>query len=185
MNQKEHHSIAASVGISAICNELDVNPRLKIISIMLLGVMATSQQWPFQAYPAVVSKHKPASLEFETPLAKHHISAIRKAVRRGPNFAGHYTVAGWGCGTACAVYVIMDDSTGRIYEPPEISRAVDLGVGDAEPVFRANSSLMVLASCADPRIYGLKNCRRNFYRWNGSQLNLLFSQPVTATPKDH
>ena len=41
MNQKEHHSIAASVGISAICNELDVNPRLKIISIMLLGVMAT------------------------------------------------------------------------------------------------------------------------------------------------
>jgi len=115
-------------------------------------------------------------------MAKQHISAIRRAVQRGPNFAGHYTVAGWGCGTECAVYVIVDDSSGRVYEPPEISRGVDLGLGDAEPQFRVDSSLMVLASCADPRVYGLKNCQRNFYRWNGSKLILLSSEPVTAMP---
>jgi hypothetical protein len=154
----------------------------KIILIVLLGVMATAEQWPFQNYPAVVSKHKPAPLKLETAKAKQHITAIRKAVRRGPNFAGHYTVAGWGSGTEVAVYVIVDDSTGRVYEPPEISISVDLGLGDAEPAFRVDSSLMVLASCLDARVYGLKNCRRNFYRWDGSQLILLSSEPVTATP---
>lgn len=51
------------------------------ILIVLLGVMATAQQWPFRTYPAVVSKHKPAPLKLETLKAKQHITAIRKAVR--------------------------------------------------------------------------------------------------------
>jgi hypothetical protein len=163
----------------------NVNFHLRIILIVLLGVMATAEQWPFQAYPAVVSKHKPVSLKLETPRAKQYIPVIRKAVRHGPNFAGHYTVANWGCGTECAAFVIVDDSTGRVYEPPEIARGVDLGLGDTEPVYRVDSSLMVLASCPDPKVYGLKNCRRNFYRWDGRKLILLSSEPVTAAPSGH
>jgi len=139
--------------------------------------MATAQQWPFQTYPAVVSKHKPAPLKLETLKAKQHITAIRKAVQRGPNFAGHYTVVEWGSGTEVAVYVIVDDSTGRVYEPPEISISVDLGYDG--PHFRVDSSLMVVASCPDPRVYGLNNCQRNFYRWDGHRLILLSSEPVT------
>jgi hypothetical protein len=173
------------VGISAICNRTKLKRQLKIISIVLLGIMATAEQWPFQTYPAVVSKHKPVSLKLETPKAKLHRTVIRKAAQRGPNFAGHYTVAGWGSGTECAAFVIVDDSTGRVYEPPEIARGVDLGLGDTEPVFRVDSSLMVLASCLDPRVYGLKDCRRNFYRWDGSRLILLSSEPVTSTPTFH
>ena len=26
---------------------------------------------------------------------------IRKGAAKGPNFAGHYTIADWGCGTRC------------------------------------------------------------------------------------
>ena len=73
------------------------------ILIVLLGITATAQQWPFQTYPAVISKHKPATLKLETLKAKQHITAIRKAVRHGPNFAGHYTVVEWGSGTEVAV----------------------------------------------------------------------------------
>jgi hypothetical protein len=159
------------------------------ILIVLLGVMATTLQWPFQSYPAVVSKQKPVPVKLETPKAKLYRTAIRKAVRRGPNFAGHYTVAGWGCGTECGVFVIVDDSTGKVYEPPEISRSVDLGFDG--PHFRADSNLMVVASCPDPVAYGLKNCQRNFYRWNGRRLILLSSEPVTEAecarefPKTH
>jgi hypothetical protein len=76
-----------------------------------------------------------------------------------------------------AVYVIVDDSTGRVYEPSEISISVDLGYDG--PHFRVDSSLMVVASCPDPRVYGLKNCQRNFYRWDGRRLILLSSEPVT------
>jgi hypothetical protein len=155
----------------------------EILSIVLVGVLAAAQQWPFQAYPAVVSKAKPVSLKLETRLARERISGIRKAVQHGPNFAGHYTVADWGCGTECGVFVIVDDFTGRAYDPPEISKGVDLGL--AGPDFRVNSSLMVVASCPDPRVYGLKNCQRNFYRWDGSRLILLYSEPVTAIPNGH
>jgi hypothetical protein len=84
----------------------------------------------------------------------------------------------WGCGTACGVFVIVDDRNGKVYEPPEVARGVDLGVGG--PMFRIDSRLFVLANCPDPQVYGLKNCTRNFYRWNGARLELLTSEPVLS-----
>ena len=40
----------------------------------------------------------------------------------GPNFAGHYFVIQWGCGTSCLMMVIVDALTGKIYYLP-------LGIG--------------------------------------------------------
>jgi hypothetical protein len=155
-----------------------VNLRAGILSLFLASGLAAAQEWPFSEYPAVVSGEKPAAPKLETSLAREHVTIIRAAVRRGPNFAGHYTVAVWGCGTACGVYVIVDDHTGEVYEPPEISKGVDLGF--AEPGFRADSSLMVVANCPDPTEYGFNNCERKFYKWDGSRLVLLKAEAVTA-----
>jgi hypothetical protein len=152
-----------------------------ILLIAVSGGTATGQSWPFQKYPATVFDGQPARPKLETPLAREHVTIIRKAASRGPNFAGHYTVVDWGCGTSCGVYVIVDDLTGKIYEPPEISKGVDLGV--AGPKFRPNSTLMVVASCPPPEVYGLKNCQRKFYKWDGSRLVLLLTEPATATEK--
>src|SRR5689334_17214179 len=107
--------------------------------------MATGQPWPFRKYPAQVFHGKPAPLRLETPLGREHLTSIRKSAAHGPNCAGHYTVVDWGCGTACGVYVIVDARTGKIYEPPEIPRGIELGV--AGPEFRLDSTLMVVASC--------------------------------------
>jgi hypothetical protein len=35
--------------------------------------------------------------------------------RRGPNFAGRYTLARWSCGVSCSSMVVVDASTGTIY----------------------------------------------------------------------
>lgn len=156
--------------------------RTEILFILLLTGMATAQEWPFQKYPAPAVQEKTAPPEAETQLTREHISSIRAAVTRGANFAGHYTIADWGCGTGCAIYVIVDNRTGKIYAPPEISR-VDLGIGG--PEYRANSSLMVLANCPDPKIYGLKNCLRKLYKWNGSRLVLLKTEPVKKGETSH
>lgn len=164
--------------IPARCVEDNVKLRSGILSLILVSGLAAAQDWPFREYPAVVSREKPASPKLETPLARAHVTIIRAAVRRGPNFAGHYTVVVWGCGTACGVYVIVDNRTGQIYEPPEISKGVDLGF--AGPAFRADSSLMIVASCADPSEYGVKGCQRKFYRWDGLRLVLLKAESVTA-----
>ncbi|SRR5258708_4007544 len=152
-----------------------------ILLIVMLGGTGAQESRPFRKYPAAVFHGQPAVPKLETPLAKEHRTVIRKAVMRGANFAGHYTVVDWGCGTSCGLYVIVDDRTGKVYEPPEISKGVDLGV--TGPEFRPNSTLMVLASCPPPEVYGLKNCERKFYNWDGSRLVLLNTEHVTATPK--
>ncbi len=33
---------------------------------------------------------------------------IREGAAKGPNFAGHYTIAEWGCGSSCVSIAIID-----------------------------------------------------------------------------
>lgn len=145
--------------------------------LLLLSGTATGGQWPFHMYPAEVFHGKSAVPKPATPLARMYISTIRAAVRKGPNFAGHYTVVDWGCGTSCAAYVIVDNRTGKIYEPSDISRGINVTI--AVPAFKPNSNLMVVTDCPEPKIYGLKNCKRRFYRWNGKRLLLLKTEAVS------
>jgi hypothetical protein len=53
-----------------------------------------------------------------TPLDRKHRTAIRESLANGVNFAGHYVVAEWGCGTGCREFVIVDVKTGIVYDPP-------------------------------------------------------------------
>ena len=158
-----------------------MSTRALIFVILVLSGMARSQSWPFHEYPAAVFRGRPARPKLDMPIAKEHATRISKAASAGPNFAGHYRVVDWGCGSSCGVYVIVDEESGKVFAPPEISKGVDLGF--AGPKFRVDSSLMVVASCAEPKVYGLKNCARKFYRWDGSQLVLLRTESVTATEK--
>jgi hypothetical protein len=45
---------------------------------------------------------------------------IEKA-KEGPNFAGHYTLIEWGCGTECQNHMIIDAITGKGYSLPAYS----------------------------------------------------------------
>jgi len=48
------------------------------------------------------------------PKAKEYKTAINKAVEDGVDFAGHYAIAQWGCGTQCQEQAIVDVITGKI-----------------------------------------------------------------------
>jgi hypothetical protein len=47
---------------------------------------------------------------------------FRTMIRRGSNkkveFAGHYTVPLWGCGTSCNQFAVVDSVTGTVYDVP-------------------------------------------------------------------
>ena len=43
---------------------------------------------------------------------------IRSGAKAEVEFAGHYTVPRWGCGTDCSQMVIVDSITGRVYDVP-------------------------------------------------------------------
>lgn len=48
------------------------------------------------------------------PGARRFRTVLRNGARRGPNFAGHYTVVSWGCGSPCTEFVIVNGWTGKI-----------------------------------------------------------------------
>jgi hypothetical protein len=50
------------------------------------------------------------------PNARGYRTMIRRAcARQGVNFAGHYTIAEWGCGAMCAMLAVVDRIDGRVY----------------------------------------------------------------------
>ncbi|MFA7286236.1 MAG: DUF5652 family protein [Patescibacteria group bacterium] len=58
---------------------------------------------------------EPASINFGTNTdAEAFRTLLTRAALTGPNFAGAYTVATWGCGTSCQMSAIIDASTGAI-----------------------------------------------------------------------
>ena len=43
---------------------------------------------------------------------------LRNSVQYGANFAGHYTVARWGCGAGCVTVAVMDAASGVVWFAP-------------------------------------------------------------------
>jgi hypothetical protein len=73
---------------------------------------------------------------------------LRNAAKEGVNFAGHYILTTWGCGTNCSESAIIDARNGRVFFPTQLAGA---GFGfcelpdDTEPmVYKADSRLLVL-----------------------------------------
>jgi hypothetical protein len=63
----------------------------------------------------VAAAKTPHKLEPESnPVAARFQTVIGAQMRREPNFAGHYQVAVWGCGSSCAQYAVVDLETGRV-----------------------------------------------------------------------
>jgi len=83
-----------------------------------------------QGQPSEVEKPRPKFSDYPVkniyggqrarPLITKEFREIRTVIRRGADsdveFAGHYTVPRWGCGTDCNGFVIVDSITGRIYK---------------------------------------------------------------------
>lgn len=51
------------------------------------------------------------------PRSRRFRTAIAEGARRGPDFAGRYTVVSWGCGSGCSAIAIVDAVTGRVFHP--------------------------------------------------------------------
>jgi hypothetical protein len=111
----------------------------------------------------------------------------------GPNFAGHYIVIEWGCGSPCGMMAIVDALTGKVYTPPISPEGFMLPFlpvkvpGDpdafvswvAEVEFRLNSCLMIVKANPDP-----SKGRSNYtfyFLWKNDHWTLLRRVPLTDT----
>lgn len=131
---------------------------------------------------AVPAPRTPAAPVLDSNDAKMFRTVLRAAAAQGPNFAGHYTVAVWGCGSSCSDFVIVDAVSGRVTFDNAL-RAISgiyvWGVADGYNSlrFRRDSRLLVIlgAPNEDETRDGV-----GFYDWTGVSLKLLRFVPGAA-----
>lgn len=121
---------------------------------------------------------KPAAPVLRTRMQKSFRTAIRDAAQGGPNFAGHYTLAEWGCGAGCVSMAIVDNKTGATFDGPFNVLGYDLSYtyegGDEQLAFRVDSRLVIARGCP-----GEKDCGSYFYEWTGDAFKLIRKMPAT------
>lgn len=99
---------------------------------------------------------------------------LREAEAEGTNFAGHYRLASWGCGTACFQWAIIDVKSGRVFHPSNLNSTEHQNVeeslyegGNHAIQVRLNSRLLVVFGGIndDPTLRGI-----SWFVWEGNQL---------------
>src|ERR1700675_1351791 len=56
-----------------------------------------------------------------SPTARMYRTVLRREIAKGPNFAGHYRVAVWGCGSSWSMFAVVNLNTGRVITPEGFS----------------------------------------------------------------
>jgi hypothetical protein len=130
-----------------------MNKLLISIVIVCAGVVITPAQRKvprFGSYPAVVEKPRVQAIDFRrSPEARSFRTRLTGSLRGGVNFAGHYIVAGWGCGTGCISGAIIDARDGRVYWPEQFHSLAtgttpDGGYVDEPVRYQRNSRLLII-----------------------------------------
>ncbi len=96
----------------------EYNREIKELSSKITEAQKTDNKiFQFENYPAEKTAIKISTpLDFKNNLdAAYFKTVLTREYAKGPNFAGHYTVADWGCGTRCMDFAIIDNTTGKIY----------------------------------------------------------------------
>ena len=160
---------------------------MRIASLALLAVNILYAQTPsFSGYPITAPKFtgKPAAPVLKTAYDRQFRTMIRESAEHGPNFAGHYTVAEWGCGAGCVSVVIVDAVNGAVHRGPFRNLGWELRKYEGIPSngdqfkqleYRLDSRLFIARGCPEET-----NCGSYFWEWNGSHFKLL--RRIESTP---
>ena len=122
--------------------------------------------------PEEISTASPAPIDLESdPIDQAFRTRLTEGAKEGPNFAGHYTIVEWGCGTMCSAFAIVDALTGQIYSVPCGTQA---GLS-----FSENSRLLIINPFENiDKVYPGANLQPDwlttqYYEWQNNELKLL------------
>ncbi len=131
----------------------------------------------FHDYPAPKTLiSRPAAPRIVSRRDRQFRSVIMEASRAGPDFAGHFKVAVWGCGMGCVEFAIVDGLDGTVYDPPISAFAAgdDKGfVKDFGVHYRVDSRLLKVVGCPNEM-----DCAKRNYVIGRGGLVLLSRQPA-------
>ena len=160
--------------------------RLKIIALALLASITYAETTApsfrdFQAKERFTGSPAPVEITSH-PKAGRFRTVLRRGAKSGPNFAGHFTIVTWGCGTACQEFAIVDAKTGRVYFPSSIRlNAYQMVHDETEPFqYRKDSNLLIIAGSPDDEEDKLGLF---YYEWTGHDFKLIQEVKRTFEPK--
>jgi len=147
-------------------------PILLLISLRNVIVAQTDTvSLKFKDFPVGrVFKGRPASVDLSSDKqARKYRTILRDGAKSGTNFAGHYTIVIWGCGTSCQQFAIVDAQTGKVHFSTELPYVSWGGLEENSGLqFRPDSRLLV--------VYGHRMGEDPagvfFYEWDGNRLTL-------------
>jgi hypothetical protein len=154
-------------------------PRIVLVALVFSGAVShvalgQKRKPELRDYPAVRRfAGSPARVNLSSAAgAGYYRTRLREGARKGPNFAGHFTIVTWGCGSDCYDIAVVDALTGRVWFAP-FTGSVDLA-------YRLDSRLLVV----DPKKIveerfpnGLPpgfDTREIFFVWKGNRFVQIF-----------
>lgn len=114
----------------------NVSILLSLISfnlVLLLASISVAAEHKFPTTDEYLVKEsfqgKPAPVDLKShPSAHNFRTRLREGAKKGPNFAGKYTIVKWGCGIGCLSVSIIETSSGKVNFPAEISSIFFIGI---------------------------------------------------------
>ncbi len=131
----------------------------------------------FGSYPARVYRGRVAPVNLRSARgARTFRTRLREGAKEGVNFAGHFSLVGWGCGTGCQSVAIIDAKNGAVHFPKELyAFGVWLFSDDGEVLtFRPDSRLLVLSGFPNSETESAEpKAGLYYYEWTGKRLRLV------------
>ena len=160
---------------------------LVIATSAFAGSQKSDQETPsFSAFKVPTHKQAPVPAKILTASDRRFRTQIRDGAKRGPNFAGHFTIVTWGCGSGCLSFVVVDAATGKVdwntpfriigmpYKGAHSGRAYD-GLA-----YKLDSRLLVADGCPED---DNEKCGTRYYEWRSGTFRLINFKPDPPTEK--
>ena len=153
---------------------------LTVFSILLVSPAWAALLPQFASFRAdPVYRGRSARPIFSDPSAYSYRTRILDSAKQPVNFAGHYHLATWGCGTSCAMGAITDAITGRVTMLPFsiccYSGPMDEGLAI---IGKPTSRLIVFSGQRNEE--GLNGT--HFYEFDGREFRFIMSKAARRDP---
>jgi hypothetical protein len=112
---------------------------------------------------------------------------LRETAKEGPNFAGHFVVEEWSCGSFCTGLAIVDSETTKLhYVTFNVSYFCPEHDGGSALEYELDSRLLIARGAIET--YSTNSfvdgpCGRFYYKWDGHSLKLIHSVVPVATSR--
>lgn len=135
-------------------------------------IAAAQEKVPkFKDYPVKTTYRGKNAALLLTRDSRTFKTRLKQALKGKPNFAGHYIVTSWGCGTGCEVGAIIDAKTGKTYFFPFPIGQDNEVDEDFRPIeFRLGSKLIIFSGF---RVDKDEDAGARFYKFENGQFKFL------------